>query len=228
MKVIFCIPSYSNSLSSPTDISLIRTRKLLDALPIEHDTLKYNKSCYISSARNHLVADFLKTDGTDLFFIDDDVSFPEKAVVDILLRPEAIVGGIYPLKKDQEDYPVVVKTNEAGIPLVENGLIEAVGLPTGFLRIKRGVFNFLMEKYPGLEYEEDGNTYYDLFGCMVLNKRWYGDDFAFCKRVELAGGRMWVMPDINFGHHGFKEYTGNYDKYLRNLKKEQDALLPSV
>ncbi len=232
MKVIFCIPSYSDSLSTGTDNSLIRTRALLDAIPIEHDTLRHTRNQFISVARNQLVHEFMKTDGTDLFFIDDDVSFPAKAVVDILLRPEAIVAGVYPMKVDSEDYPVSLKTDENGTPMGANGLIEAAGLPAGFLRIKREAFTFLISKYPELEYTDmlTKETYYDLFGCGLFDKKWWGEDYSFCRRVVQAGGRIWVMPDIDFSHRGTKEWHGNLHNWLCKLsnksKEETNALLP--
>ena len=233
MKVIFAVPMYSGSISGATHRSLTMTRLVLSGLGIEHDELNREGNCYVSAARNQLVADFLKTDGTDLFFIDDDISFSPKDVMDILKRPEEVVGGIYRLKTEEEMYPVLIYTNRLGIPIVTpDGLIPASGLPTGFLRIKRSVFEKMCYQYPELKYEEKGNEYYGLFDCAIINGKWTGDDFAFCRRWSDIGGQMFVLPNLTLTHGGKKDYTGNYHKFLLNCPKPKEeqtnALLPKL
>lgn len=221
MKVIFAVAMGQGTISGATHRSLLIAREILNKADIPNDELNLEGSCYISHARNKLVADFLEGDGTDLIFIDDDVEFTPDSVLKLLKHQESIVGGVYPFKKDIEEYPVTIKTDENGYPYGKNGLIEATGLPTGFLKIKREVFTYMMEKYPALKYYEDGKEYYDLFGCAVMFGRWYGDDLAFCKRWELLGGTMWLEPDITFFHIGKKKYKGNFHEYLIELKEKE-------
>lgn len=41
-----------------------------------------------------------------------------------------------------------------------------------------------------------------------------GEDIYFQKRFKEAGGEIWCEPDINMGHFGVKEWTGNYNNFL--------------
>ena len=190
---------------------------------IKVDVNILNGCPYLPVARNTLVAMFMKDkDATDLFFIDADVGFDASAVLKILERPEGIVAGIYPLKRDEGGYPVKIKTID-GVPIGRNGLVEAELLPTGFMRITRICFESMEREYPELKYEPnvvnvagaDVAEVYDFFNMGSLgSSEWTTEDFAFCQRWTDIGGQLWVMPDIDFTHTGNKAFTGNYYKHL--------------
>jgi hypothetical protein len=161
-------------------------------------------------------------DATDLFFIDADVGFDAAAVIRLLKMPQDIVAGIYPLKKDEVDYPVRIKRVD-GVPIGQGGLVEAELLPTGFMRIKRSVFQVMQEKYPKLKYKPnivnvagaDVEEVYDFFNMGMLgSSEWTTEDFAFCQRWTDLGGQLWVSPDIDFTHVGNKAFKGNYHNFL--------------
>lgn len=181
---------------------------------------------YLPIARNNLVARFLDDkDATDLFFIDSDVGFDANAVLKLLQYSEGIVSGIYPLKKDGEEYPVKLKHSESGHLMGRGSLIQAERLPTGFMRIKRDVFRIMAERYPELRYEisdvrVDGiqkKEVYDFFNMGIYPDepiKWLTEDYAFCSRWAKIGGTMWVDPNINFTHTGRKVFSGNLHEYL--------------
>lgn len=191
---------------------------------IEFDEFIVENCPYLPTARNTLVAMFLDDpEATDLFFIDSDLSFDPAGAVKILARSEGIVAGIYPLKRMAESYPVKLRT-EDGIPLGRDGLIEAELLPTGFMRIKRGVFDRLKAAYPHLQYADSvveilghkTKEAWDFFhmGIDSERQRWTTEDYAFCQRWRDIGGTLWVYPDINFEHVGSHPYTGNLHEFL--------------
>ncbi len=140
MKVIFAIPAYDGKLEAECHSSLVTTYALLREKGIAYDEFMIKGCPYLPVARNTLVAMFMATDATDLFFIDSDIGFDAEGIVKILEYKQGIVAGIYPLKRELGDYPVKIKTKD-GVPIGQNGLIEAELLPTGFMRIKRDVFN---------------------------------------------------------------------------------------
>ena len=228
MKVIFAIPAYLGNIESECALSLFATIKLLHKQGIEYEINIISGCPVLPVARNTLVAMFMNTDGTDLFFIDSDVGFNPGGVIKILERQEKVVAGIYPLKRHPTGFPVQVKT-EDGIPIGRDGLIEADFLPAGFLRIKRIVFERMQEAYPDLKYKSNvidiinsGITdAYDFFNMGVMdNKRWTSEDYAFCKRWRDIGGQLWVFPDIDFKHTGRYNYEGNYHRYLLARPKD--------
>jgi hypothetical protein len=223
MKVVIGIPSHSGTLNSECVLSLLAAQHLLNVKGIGCEVKIINGCAYLPVARNTLVAMFMKdVDATDLFFIDADVGFDASAVVKLLEREEQIVAGIYPLKKDERGYPVQVK-REDGVPLGRDGLIEAEFLPTGFMRIKREVFEIMEKEYPELKYESNivdiensgVDEVYDFFNMGAIgSSKWTTEDFAFCQRWRDIGGLLWVYPNIDFTHTGNKAFKGNYYNYL--------------
>lgn len=225
MKVIFAIPCMEGGIKARCHQSLVKAYHLLQLAGIPYDESILENCGVISAARNVLAARFLDDkDATDLFFIDSDVGFPPEAVVKLLERPEDIVGGVYPLKREEGGFPVAIST-EDGVPLGREGLIEGKLLPGGFLRIKRRVFELMAEAHPELKYESsvvwvDGwpiQDCYDFFGLHIYSRQLRTEDYAFCQRWRDMGGQVWVYPDINFEHVGQKVWTANYHEYLLNL-----------
>jgi len=223
MKVVFAIPTFDGNIRSECVTGLCAAQRLLSDKGIPYDVFIISECPVITTARNTLVAMFMATDATDLFFIDADVGFDAMGVVEILHRREEIVAGIYPLKREMHGYPVEVKTDD-GIPIGRDGLIEANLLPAGFMRIKRSVFERMIESYPELKYEDSvvevaGSELlqgYDFFGMGVdpKSRRWTTEDYSFCQRWRDIGGQLWVYPDIDFTHVGRQGYRGNYHKFL--------------
>lgn len=225
MKVIFAIPTHSGLLESECVLSLLTIQTVLIKKGIEHDVFILTNCPYLPMARNTLVAMFMDTDATDLFFIDSDVAFDAKGAWKILERKEGIVAGIYPLKRDPEEYPVKIKTRD-GVPIGQEGLIEAELLPTGFMRIKREVFNDMKKAYPELKYtlnhvnvDVDIKEAYDFFTMGIEEgTRWTTEDYAFCNKWTKIGGQLWIEPDIDFHHVGKKKYKGNLHEFLIGQK----------
>lgn len=227
MKVIFCIPTHYGQIESECHSSLVMAYALLREKGIAYDEFIVKGCPYVQIARNNLVAMFMnEPDATDLFFIDADVGFQPEAVLALLERKEDIVAGIYPLKRDLGDFPVRIKM-EDGVPIGQNGLIEAELLPTGFMRIKRRVFEVMQNAHPELKYEIshvnidiDIKYAYDLFTIGIRDGVLTPEDYAFCKKWSTLGGQLWVHPNVTFHHIGRKAYVGNYHEYLLGKRKQ--------
>lgn len=213
-------------------ISIVQATLLLWSKGIETD-IHYLSDCPdIDVARNTLQAMFMEeADATDHFWIDYDLGFPADAVLAILERPEDIVAGAYRVKMDEpEQYSVVPKLKD-GFPIGKvignnQALIEADFLATGFMRVKRGVYEKMAEAYPELKYEENViktvnhqiKEAYDFFNKTISKsrKRFTTEDYSFCQRWRDIGGQLWIYPDIEFDHIGKKAYHGNlHEFYMR-------------
>ena len=229
MKVVFAIPALTGEVKTLCHQSLVATYRVLQQAGIEYEEFFVENCPYLPVARATLVAMFMQDPAnTDLFFVDSDVGFDPDGAVKILQRPEGIVAGIYPLKRDfPHGYPVEVRLVDGkpfGIRIggEREYLVEANFLPTGFMRCKRIVFEAMAKAYPELKYEQSvvevmgsGITEaYDFFGMGAFGRKFRTEDFAFCQRWRDINGRLWIMPDIDFQHVGSKAYKGNLQKYL--------------
>ena len=68
----------------------------------------------------------------------------------------------------------------------------------------------MREKYKDTAYDDDGKEFYALFDFQVIDRKYYGEDYLFCKRWKDTGGKIWAYP-AKIGHAGRKVYWGKYE-----------------
>lgn len=153
--------------------------------------------------------------------IDDDMSFEPDKVIEMVKKGKDFICAIGNLKSDTPRYACQPYTDAEGIPLVEEGLIWAKGVGGALTIHTKEIFKKLIAKFPekkclGMdpEYDKYGysfySTSYDRQGIRT-------EDQNFCDLVSIMEEKIWVYPDMNFGHFGGKDYKGNYHEYLLNL-----------
>jgi hypothetical protein len=89
--------------------------------------------------------------------------------------------------------------------------------PTGFMLIKRHVFDHLRRVHPELAYKPDmigsidPSLYYRFFDVSVDPEtgRYLSEDYTFCRRWEAMGGKVYVDANSNLAHQGGKIYRGD-------------------
>ena len=194
-KVFVAVPSYDKKFYVNCVSSLINATQVLLKNGIEFSFNFEVGMPWLTMARNNLARSFLESDCTELVFIDADLGFSPEAFRDLIVSNEAIVAGAYPKKQDNPIFAVLVKMGPDGHPIVENGAVEADGLPTGFMKIKRVVFEKIMSAHPELVYEDinTGKPTYNFFGMFIRDGKWYGDDYGFCKLWTDLGERLWIL-----------------------------------
>ena len=232
MKVIIATPFYELKGFSPYITSLVQTCRLMTQMGIDYRFMELSGDSYVHRARNTMCDVFLKDpDATDLFFIDSDMSWDPNAFIKMCLLPHPIIGGTYPVKNMWDAWtsiPKQVQENGAlhfrGIELKDgSALLEAEVLAGGFLRIKRHVLELYREKYPDLWYHEPTTDpklpdykYTAFFAAQSEEHRFYGEDHMFSKRMREMGVSMFIYPNVDIVHWGYKPFAGNYDKFLKD------------
>lgn len=220
MEVIFCTPSLDHRVCLDFLNSSIRTDRLLRESGIAVGHLQYGGDPYLAKVRSKLVSDFLDKHptATDLFFLDDDIGWPAEKVREFVLRTEDVVAGIYPKKQDTLSFPCQIAGDERGGVIERNGLVKAISLPTGFLRIKRHVLQALADKSAKFkELNKDGtkHEYYNIFEMgLGPDGDWWGEDHALSQRMIELGFDLWIDPNIPFTHRGSKAWAGTLGAHL--------------
>ena len=222
LKIFVAVPSHDKKLFMNCHQSLMNALQVLLACKIPFQFAYEVGLPYISMARNNLVQKFMASDCTDMVFIDADVGFAPGAFHDLIISKEELIGGAYPKKSDTEEYAVSLAKNENGESFMHDGVIAADGLATGFLKIKRSVFEKMQAAYPDLEYEDcmSNQKTFNFFGEFKIGKRIFYDDFGFCHLWRELGGNMWILPNITFTHAGSKDFKGNLHEYLTKPRPE--------
>jgi hypothetical protein len=204
-------------------------------IPVRLELLGYES--LITRGRNTLVAKFLDDpDLTHLLFIDADIGFETEQVMRMLAFDVDVVAGIYPLK-------LIDWTSEA-LKRVRSGEgldqapLRFVGTPceskecerngdfvtgsyagTGFMLIRRNVFETMILSYPHLRYTaahtaavpSTSPNQYALFDCVIDARtgEYLSEDYAFCQRWRALGGKIWLDTASRLAHIGPHEFFGS-------------------
>lgn len=222
----FAVPTLSHSVCIEFFRSWGLTTELLRSLGVKHTIDTFGGDMYIAKARNRLAYRFLVDfpDATELFFLDDDIGWEAEAVVRFLQSCEDIVAGIYPQRQDKVNFPVMWDKAPDGSMFEAGGLLRALTVPTGFLRIRRSVLERMAAASQTYTEELAGGeviTVHEIFRMGASGGKWWGEDIEFCNRwVQEFGGEIWVDPDITFTHSGRKQWSGRLADQKRALTRE--------
>jgi len=139
-----------------------------------------------------------------------------------------VIAGVYPLKEDRLKFPATpLGAGDSGRRLTADadGLLEAVTVPTGFLRIRRRALEALAAEAKHLVFADGEALVPIIFERVMREDRRVGGDTAFCYKWRNLGGRIFVYPQAHFEHVGLKHWRGCL---LEQLKKEAGAEAPAA
>jgi hypothetical protein len=197
----------------------------------------FNESL-ITRARNGMAHEFLKTDCTHLLFIDADIRFWADHLFGMLAANKDIICGIYPKKEINWDTVKIAMENgvknedlrwhtgsfvvnlynySGAVTVPLNKPVEIYNGGTGFMLIKRKVFDKLKKKVPfytnnvvntntGLLpekiYEYFATSIDDEVGVLL------SEDYHFCKIARKNGIKVWAAPWVSLAHVGTYCFEG--------------------
>jgi len=207
-RVHICMPCYGGQLTESTFMSYIKWANVARQLGLDWTVETMTNESLISRARNTLTAKFLHTkESTHLMFIDADIGWEPWHLLVMLNHDKDVVGGLYPMKS------LPVKWCVNGIPDADqndpSGLIEVTKTGTGFLLMKRHVFEKL-NAHPAVKpFTNDigldpvlnpyMKTYFDT---AVRENRYYSEDWTFCENWRDIGGQVFVDKRVLLKHTG--------------------------
>ena len=209
-RIYIGMPCFGGKILDSTFMSFIKWGFKSIELGVSWAVECVSNESLITRARNVIVASFLKHPAkfTHLLFVDADIAWEAHHLLALLNRDEDVVGGLYAAKQ----VPTRVIANLLG-PQMENGLMEVSKVGTGFLLIKRHVFEkldahpsvvpFLWEN--GIPKEVDGSlrTYFDT---AMREGRYMSEDWNFCENWRDLGGKVWLDTKVQLGHTGSYMY----------------------
>lgn len=220
MHVMVAIPAYTGTIHLGTMRSLFT-----DLLALQHrgDSWEIHDECgnaLIADARALIVAQFLASKADTLVFVDSDVCWEAGALLKLIDYPVDMVVGIYPQRKDPIDY--CVKWMDKPELQAVDGLLEVDGVPAGFMKLSRKQLESMVAQYPDTEFyvpAAPNERCWALFADYRIGKHKMGEDYAFCRRWQDMGGKIWIDPEIKMGHIGNKTFNGHLGDWLRNRKE---------
>jgi hypothetical protein len=205
-------------------VALLPSFRLLRDLGAEPELKVMAFASLITQARNEMVADFWRSDATDMVFIDADIGWNPPDLVRLLLHPVPVVAGVYPRKSDKLDFTVAFGDGGRVTRDGKTGLIAADRVGAGFLRMSRAAIGQLREANPDLMYTYKPHGSREqleacaLFDTALTDGRYVGEDFAFCDRWRAIGGTVWVDPEISLQHIGSRTFDASLKQALTPSK----------
>lgn len=233
-RVAICTPTWERPTSAYLS-ALEGSVPLLDSAGWEHFAGFEVTNPYISAARASMLAKALDKGCDTIVFIDDDVSWRPEDLLRLIETEGDVVGGNYRYKtEDEVRYMGKPFLGKNGHPLVrDDGCVEMMAMPAGFLKITRSTVDRFLEGYPHLRMNwTDGGVAVDIFNHGVHNGTWFGEDFAFCRNWLGLGNDIWCIPDMEIQHNGRgywtkdgytpeKPFPGNYHRFLASYKPDE-------
>jgi hypothetical protein len=212
----------------------------------------FNESL-ITRARNYLVDEFLRSPYTHLMFIDSDINFNPQdvlAIASLCDKDKPIIGAPYPKKciawekvrnavdaglGDEDPNELEKFTGDFVFNPVEGTTqikidepTEVLEVGTGFVMIRREVFEAFREEYPQFSYKPDhnrsehfdGKRYIHAFFDTVIDNelyagkgaggsdRYLSEDYMFCQFARKIGFTTWLCPWMEVNHVGTYVFNG--------------------
>ena len=232
-KVFLSTPCYGGLCLEQYATSILKLQVLLAQKNIQFYVDTTENESLVHRARNVSVGRFMQKSDADYFmFVDADIEFDPDAVVRLIESGHDISVACYPKKCvfwDQAKDAVeagddrnmamlsasLVVNFGAHSRKIENGFIEILDGPTGFMLIKREVFEKMEKHFPELlckndHQNRDFDEYYAVFDCMIdpETKRYLSEDYAFCRRWQQMGGKIYADVQTVLGHVGNLPFSG--------------------
>lgn len=166
----------------------------------------------IDQGRNQMVTDALNEGFEETMWIDSDIGFDPSDVDKLRRHKLPIVCGVYPQKGKRALACHVMPGTKKLTFGNEGGLIELLYAPTGFLHIRREVYE-RVKNHLGLPTcnERFKKTMEPFFQPLIRKDGegyWYlAEDFAFCHRAREAGIKIMADTTIRLWHIGNYAYS---------------------
>ncbi len=213
-SVFIATPTINGHVDARYTASLVDTTRLLAKVGTTYQLDFEIGNSIVSDARNCLVSRFLSSNCTDLLFIDSDLAWKSDDVIRLLSWNVPLVGAAYRRKVEKIDFGIKFGQQ---IQKIES-LFKADRISTGFLRVRRDVFNLMIKKYPSLRLKTHGgkpaDNLYAFFDNSIVDGAYVGEDFTFCDRWRNAGGDVLVDAEISLAHIGAHSYEGRLIDFL--------------
>jgi hypothetical protein len=193
-----------------------------------------------------------------MLFIDSDIHYNPQDVIALLALDKDVIGGPYPKKainwnniaqaaRQNPDMPAneleqlvgeyVFNVVHGTQKFTVNEPLEVMEIGTGFMMIKRDVFEKMKVEYPMIHYKPDhvgqanfdGTRYIHAFFDTVIDTkesitgggsdRYLSEDYMFCQMWRKMKGQIHLCPWMKTQHVGSYAFTGNMPKIAEYIGK---------
>jgi hypothetical protein len=252
IHLVVATPCFGGQVSSIYASSIFKLQSAIRAKSnLEFKVLLRDGDALITRARANLMTLFLDDpSATHFLFVDADVGFQPNQVFRLIESGADVVAALYPIKRVNWDKAKrAIETNKPNVPAasldyvleindpdnvtVVNGFTRVRYAGTGFLMIRRHVFEKMCAAYPSLQFFREHSVdalagspnRFALFECMIdpNSKTYLSEDFAFCQRWTDLGGEIWADLESRLDHVGPSVFHGDISAQFATPVAATDA-----
>ena len=254
-KLFVATPMYGGQCAGPYTKSCLDLSTLCIKynIPVQFFFL-FNESL-ITRARNYLVDEFLRSEATHLLFIDSDIDFNPMDVIAMAALDKDIVGGPYskktiawekvydavkldmiqnPLQLTEFSGDYVFNVVPGTTEIRTDTPVQVMEIGTGFMMVRRDVFEKFNAAYPDLSYKPDHNRTVQFDGSRKIHmyfqalidpesERYLSEDYMFCQWCRKIGLEVWFCPWMKLKHIGMYVYGGSLEALAALSHKQIEA-----
>jgi hypothetical protein len=209
LKVLIATPAHDGKLDVWYTTSLVNTVRVAQANNVFIHPVFMSYDALVQRARNDLIALAIEGEYDALIFIDADMEWNPLWVMELIARPEDVVGGTARKKTDEAEI-YVLKTSD--LTVHPNGLIKCEGLGTGFVKLSRKALQALWDNSP--QYTNEGKVRRMVCNVEVIDGQLYSEDVSMFRKLNALGFDCWLNPRMTCAHIGTKKFVGNLQNYL--------------
>lgn len=228
--VFVATPSYDGSVDHRFATGLLEAQRYCAKYGVIFQWHVEAGHSLIQFARNRLATDFLNERAfSHILWLDADVGFDPRAIVQLVKHGKEVVGGAYPVK----DFPMWFPVEPIDETQKTDRLFKAKTLPTGFLLVTRDAMAKVAATVGSYlhHHKRQQLVTRHIFDLLLRGdgdvKELIGEDVVLCARLRELGFDLWCDPDISFFHCGRYEWFGNL-KQVTEMHEEQKRAAPVV
>ena len=221
MKILIGTPAYGGQIFTDYLISMVTTQRGFYRDNVDFALYTIDNESFINRARDKIANEAMNGDYDKLIFIDADIGWTYDDICNLCNSDKDIIGGTYPMKT----LPIQLNFNPApdhfdyftdNIRDVDNfnrykdeqsennGEIEVLHIPTGFMSINTSFFHKLKDKVQS--YTSGGKLTYNFFPHGIKNGVLESEDWAFCSLARENGIPIHLNTKIVLSHAGTYKY----------------------
>jgi len=205
------IPAYDGKLNIKTAFALAQLMPKAMSLGVSVILSDLSNCSIITMARNALVHEFLKTDATELLFIDADVVATADDMLRLMAQSKDITTGAYPRRAKDQNFFADLYFDANGDLEFDGSLMRVERAPTGFMLIQRHVIEKMVAAHPEWTYEKSPTEKMSaVFDFAIVDGKYVGEDYLFCDRATQMGFKVYIDVDISLPHVGSNEFSRNF------------------
>jgi hypothetical protein len=212
-KVLIATPALDGRLDVWYTNSMVNSIRLTQANNVFLHPVFLSFDALLQRARNDLFKIAVDGQYDCMIWIDSDMEWNPEWIMELIDRPEDVVGGTARKKTDDAEI-YVAKTRD--LTRHDNGLIKCDGLGTGFVKLSKEAYMAVWEA--STEYREGEKVCRMVCDVKVIDGELYSEDTVLFKKLNELGFNCWLDPKMTCNHIGTKKFVGNMELYLERLQ----------